>query len=472
MRTLRNLSWFLFAFVLTIWAGVASAQDYYYRVGPQAEIFYDAAPDGACIAYFATRGYTFDSARPISGSTSFNCLRKTAGSPQSVTNATRQQCTTLKPVWDQNAKVCKAPDEPPKCEAGVPGTGTWPAGKTGGPYPAGSVIDTGGCIAGCKIDVIEVLRCSSLPNGNDVCTWKYETTGTKCTPGDGSNPPVDPPSPDAPRTDVPPFDAPKGPCPRGSVQVGVNADGIPRCQGTGSEPKNPQPKPPTIEKEDTKDNGDGSSTTTKTTVTSNADGSKTTVTTTTVTASDGTKTTTEARDTTKAPSSGSPGKDDSKKDEEKYDLCKQNPNLTICKNSTVFGRCGEITCEGDAIGCATLRAAAAMQCTQDKERDDFSKQATIPAGNQIIGGADPLAAQIKAVLQGDEHDFSKPTIEDEGFLGAGACLAPITFTFSGKPITANFESVCKNIQPLRYVIMAAAYILVYLMVARSILGGQ
>ena len=82
-----------------------------------------------------------------------------------------------------------------------------------------------------------------------------------------------------------------------------------------------------------------------------------------------------------------------------------------------------------------------------------------------------MQGAIDSALKGTEIDLSKPALDATGFVGAGACLAPITMTVIGRPVTASFDSVCQNIQPLRYAIMACAYILVYLLVSRSILQG-
>jgi hypothetical protein len=242
------------------------------------------------------------------------------------------------------------------------------------------------------------------------------------------------------------------------------------CIGTGTDPKNKPPSPPKVETEKTETSEDGTKTTTKTETTKNSDGSETVVKTVTITKPDGTKEVSQDKTTTKTPSNA-PGKDDSKQDDEKYDLCKQNPHLTICQNSSVAGKCGEISCMGDAIQCATLRAAAAMQCQQQKDLEDLAKAPGLGLGNAIAQGSDPMQGAIENALKGTEIDLSKPSLDASGFVGAGACLAPITMTVVGRPVTASFDTVCQNIQPLRYAIMACAYILVYLLVSRSILQG-
>ena len=482
MRTIRNLAWFLLAFTLTFWAGLASAQtrDYYWRTGPNvAEYVSRSTPEASCQAYLAERSIPYGETRYVSN-TQYGCYRKTTGANQSVTVTTRQQCPTLKPAFDGDKNQCILPDDPPpRCD--VPqGTkfrftvyrgssaqdATDSDPKTRTPYPTSSPK--------CYLTgVPSVTRCYSTEKDgkrNYYCEYEGVSDGNPVAEGQG---PLEGPPPTAadPRVDHPPTEAPDGgSCPKGTVNAGLSASGIPMCIGSGTDPKNTPPAPPKIETEKTDTAEDGTKTTTKTETIKNADGTETTTTTVTIVKPDGTKLTNQDKTTTNKPD-GSPGKDDSTKEDEKYDLCKQNPNLTICQNSSVSGKCGEISCTGDAIQCATLRAAAAMQCQQQKDLEDLAKAPGLGLGNAIAQGSDPMQGAIDNALKGTEIDLSKPALDSSGFVGAGACLAPITMTVVGRPVTASFESVCQNIQPLRYAIMACAYILVYLLVSRSILQG-
>jgi len=243
------------------------------------------------------------------------------------------------------------------------------------------------------------------------------------------------------------------------------------CIGTGSNPKTPTTAPPKSVAEKNEQQADGSNKNTQTTTTTNSDGSTTTTTTITITKPDGTKQTSGNTVVSNNPS-GAPGKDESKQEDEKYDLCKQNPNLAICRNSSVSGSCGQIACSGDAIQCATLRAAAVMECRQKEDIDNLGKLPSTGLGNSILGGTDPSKGDIDNLMKGTEIDLSKPVLDASGFLGAGTCLAPMSFSVMGHTVEASFNAVCENVQPLRYVLMAIAYIVVYLMVSGAVIKGD
>lgn len=383
--------------------------------------------------------------------------------------ATNTAPDTSKPLDQQ----CSEPP-PPSCTKGQTGTGTW-YDSTGENYAAGdtTVITTGGCVNNCSVKMVKFYKCYQIPStGKNYCTYGWESTGGTCSAGSGSPAPESPaPSSDgATRKDLPPSNAPPGSkCPEGSVQGGVSADGVPICIGTGSDPKNAPPPQPKVQTEKTEATPDGGSKTTNTTTTTNADGSTTTVTMTTTTAPDGTKTVTVDKNTT-VNSSGGAGKDDSQREDEKYDLCKQNPMLTICRNSSVAGTCGQITCQGDAIQCATLRAAATMEC---KQREDEAKIKAMPStglGESILGGTDPMKEAIDGALKGTEVDMSQPALDDSGFVAA-QCLPDRSFVVAGRTIEVKFSKWCGVIEPLKYAVVACAWIVAYSIVARSVLGA-
>nr|GFD56653.1 hypothetical protein [Tanacetum cinerariifolium] len=91
--------------------------------------------------------------------------------------------------------------------------------------------------------------------------------------------------------------------------------------------------------------------------------------------------------------------------------------LAICKDSSVAGTCGEITCSGDAIQCATLRAAAALECRDKSDRDDLGKSPLVGSGDAILQGNDPMKGQIDAALKGDTVDMGGSSLDRNGFLG-------------------------------------------------------
>lgn len=335
-----------------------------------------------------------------------------------------------------------------------------------GPYSAPTNWD------GCKVNAEEMLVCRKYANtGNTYCMWQVRRTGERYTGGQTPNhpPPVaQPDTPSDPKTQSPKLTTPDGKCPVGTVQGGVDGSGVPICIGVGNTPNAP-PVPPKVETLPpvTVTNPDGSTTTTTTTKTTNPDGSVTTKTETSTTKPDGsvTKDTTMSTGNTPAGTQGQPSDPN-----DQLDLCKRNPMLTICRGSSVSGTCGEITCEGDAIQCATLRAAAKMQCQQQADIDELKASGLKTLGEGIVSGADPAQAALDAFKAGTEVDLSAPTLDQGGFV-SGSCLAPKTFSVMGRSVTVSFASVCEGIQPLRYAVLACAAILSYLIVARSVLGS-
>lgn len=281
------------------------------------------------------------------------------------------------------------------------------------------------------------------------CNYDMAQTGGSCTQG-GNTP--------SPEHDSPAgTSSGDGKCPPGTVPAGTSWSGMTSCVGDGkTDPKPPittTEKPPT-----TTPNPDGGSTTTSEKSTTNADGSTTTTTTTTVTNPDGSTSTTTTSDTKKPDgTSGEQDKPDS-------DLCKLNPSLTICKNSQVLGKCGEISCTGDAIQCATLRAAAAMECRQAADvkeltdSDAFKLGTAAAAGNDPQKGSFPSAANAALV--------SMPAMSTAGWLSGGALPADKSFTVQGKTIVVPLSKALAYLIVLRYALMVVA-----LLVSFRILSG-
>lgn len=336
---------------------------------------------------------------------------------------------------------------------------------------------------GCVVVPVEMMACHKSATGS-FCYWKIVRTGDKytgpandtsgggsqdATPPETTPPPVVPSPPIAPPPPTPDMCSTCRKCPAGTVQAGIGPDGVPMCVGTGTNPPPPPVPPPSTTKPPTTTTGaDGSTVVKQDTVQTNKDGSTTTTTTTTTTAPDGTKSVTVAANTT-AGTSGSPGKTDGNPQDDKYNLCKTNPTLSICRESSVSGTCGQITCTGDAIQCSTLRAAALMQCAQQKDIDDLTASPQNALGSSILSGADPMKGDIETMLKGEEIDLSNASLDESGFLGGGSCLPNRTITVLGKPVQVDFAQLCTNIQPLRAVIMACAFLAAYMLVSRSVL---
>lgn len=323
----------------------------------------------------------------------------------------------------------------------------------------------------CLVDADQMLDCRVDAVGK-YCWWQFHKNGNpymgdaQADPKDGSTVGDDSPeNPKDPTTQSPPFANKSAspqvcasciPCPAGSVQAGIDDKGVPLCVGSGTNPPQTTTPTTTTSPDVTTKNDDGSTTTIGTKTQQNADGSTTTTTTTTVVKADGTKTVSQGSSTSQT-SSGAVGKQDNPAADQS-NLCKQNPDLQICRNSSVSGTCGAIVCNGDAIQCATLRAASAMQCAQQADSDELKAAAHTALGKTMLSGADPMQADIDKNKAGTEVDVSTPgtSMDDAGFVGGGACLPDKTFTFMGKAVTVEFGALCERLGTFRAVVLALA----------------
>lgn len=390
-------------------------------------------------------------------------------------------CSGANPYYQPATGTCgpSAPPDPNACSDKNPMIRRYNYGPTG-PYVSPDHFGE------CKVIPQEMLACHKDVNGS-FCYWRIVRTGEKYTgtpqtnTGAGSNDASAPPTTPPPLVPSPPIKPPPPatpdicktcvPCPKGTVQAGIGPDGVPMCIGTGTNPPPAPVPPPTTTKPPTTTTGsDGSTVTKQDTVQQNKDGSTTTTTTTTTVAADGSKSVTVSASTSAA-TSGSPGRTDSNPQDDKYDLCKTNPTLSVCRESSVSGTCGEITCTGDAIQCATLRAAAAMQCKMKADEDALRDSPQRALGDQILSGADPMKGAIDAAMKGETVDFGANKLDQAGFLGGGSCIAPKTFNFFGKTHVMDFATACENAQPARFVILGLAFIVAYLIVSKSVLDS-
>lgn len=388
---------------------------------------------------------------------------------------------TSKPLADQ----CPTPPPTgPKCStpAGSKVSFTWPAGTSANPTartadvgttpPPGYPTSSPSCGLSGRASVD---NCYSKPTASGgkafFCTFTGTSNGVDAPVGTPGTSPAAAPGADSDPANAPPAPADaQGNCPGGTVQGGVDSGGTPICIGSGTNPTGAggkgaaaDAKPvTTVSSKATDAAGNEVETTKESTV--NSDGSTTTKTTVTTVAPDGTRSSSTTTET--GPElNGKAGKPDAGES----DMCKLHPELNVCRNSSVSGSCGTIACQGDAIQCATLRAAAAMQCAQEQDTAAVKSSASKALGDQILGGADPLKSQIDAAIKGTEIDLSKPQLDQSGFLGGGACLANRSISVLGQSVTMDFSGVCNSIQPLRAGIMACAFIVAYLIVSRSVL---
>ncbi|WP_426161644.1 hypothetical protein [Pseudoduganella sp. R-34] len=199
----------------------------------------------------------------------------------------------------------------------------------------------------------------------------------------------------------------------------------------------------------TRDNGDGSKTTTKTVETEGPDGSKSSTTTTTTGLTPGGK-------------QGQPDKPDD-------DFCRVHPELNMCRNSSVAGQCGQISCMGDAIQCATLREAATIQCRQKEEEDALKASPLHALGQAAANGNDPEKGTLPAPGNGQTVDVS--ALNADGWLGGGAPPEDVSVDFMGQSIAIPLSKGASALLVLRYALMVAAALVSFRILSGAVLGS-
>lgn len=483
MRSLKLFLWGFGAFLLTVYSGLAFSQttpDYYYiaismTVGGAVN---GGSHEAACSA-LAPRvtGYSYTRTQ-VNSVTAAYCFginpKINSGLASRYGNSERRQCSSTKPFYDPIQAICVSAIEAPPDKCDVPA----------GQKMTFSVKEGSSAIDGDMPDVLPPFPKSSdtcyydgLPelngcyhyfeNGrkNYACTYTATSNGIPVAKGQG--PQIAPPkeSTDQEPPNMPPKAAPDDKtCPRGTVNAGLSSSGIPMCVGQGTNPKNPPAAPPKVEVEKNEVMPDGSTQNTKSVTTKNADGSTTTVKTVTVTKSTGEKETTQEKNTTPTPG-GKPGKETENPVTESNNVCKQNPNLAMCKNSTVGGKCGETSCTGDAIQCATLRAAAILQCKAEKDELDLKASPLAAKGQSAMDGSDMEG------LPGPKNGLvvNVASMKSEGWLGNGAAFEDVSVNLRGQEILIPLSKWSSYLLPFRYMLMIIASLISYRILAGAVL---
>jgi len=452
----------------------ASAQDRYWQasIGSNTTSYAltaEAACSSAMDKNLANGGTgSFDSAQPVGAS--FACMvKRPSGSVFQGGNATLRVCPAQTPYFIGAVPAggtipCsgeKAPEVDP-CSDKNPFIRRWNGAGAPNHY------------SGCVVVPLEMMVCRKDSNG-PYCMWMVKRTGNRYTGPEGDGGGTDTPEkPSDPPVTSPPFEAPpaagdqsgKGPCPAGTVHAGMSQSGIPMCVGTGTTTP-AKAAPPKNEVDKTETLPDGSTQNTKTVTVTNSDGSTTKTTTTTITRTDGSKDTSQTASTSTTPS-GKPGSADRPVEDDKYDMCKTNPNLSICRESSVTGTCGQIQCMGDAVQCATLRATAAMQCSQEsadkeaRESKHFKDASAAAAGNDPMKDQLPTAANASVVEVGG--------LKQDGWLGDRAGIDDVAFTVLNRQFVIPFSEVSQYLLGLRYALMVVAGLLSFKTLRGAILS--
>jgi len=405
-------------------------------------------------------GWTFTTVTIVGDNGGCNGTKQpTYPNPREYMSIVKNTCLGSTPYFDKTTKKCVAKASPPpvSCEKGTKTSEYYesiangPPSNVGFPYCASSgcgilVNYVGGCVGG---------------GGVSACLFKGETTGTVCNALSANQQSTNwgmgketKPAGATARVDMPPTRAASdgAKCPTGSVQGGVDSSGIAICIGRGADPENAGSAPPVTTKAPvTTTNSDGSTTTKQDVVKTNADGSTTTTTTTTVKGADGSTSVSGETATSKTPA-GTDGKADTP---DKANLCKDNPTLSICQNSEVSGKCEETSCKGDAIQCATLRAAAAMQCKMKKDDEDLKAYSAYTLGAAAAAGNDPMSGTLPVPGKGEVVQMR--SIETAGWLGSGAYFKDKTIDLGdGKSLVLPLSKTADVLIALRYISMIVA----------------
>lgn len=425
------------------------------------------------------------------GSDKIQCTYKSSTRGSEYVNGGYYQCTQAKPYFNEPTGICSGDPDPPKCPAAgsekgvVDVTTEYTTGTQVGAavakviVPTGKLADVKFCSGGCVIQTNwdkfvasgsckQVLEKSANGYYRVYCKTPMDYQGSECKAGTSDSNPFTGAGGGYPEAgSIPSEPAEKntfdGKCPTGTTPGGVDPTGMTICIGDGkssNSSSSTETKPST-----TVTDSAGNTTKTEVTTQKNADGSTTTTTTKTVTKSDGTTTVDKTTETSNNASGGSGKKDvpDAQKD-----LCDKNPSLNICQNSQVMGKCGDITCTGDAIQCATARAAAAMQCKQKQDDDDLKASPLTALGASTVAGNDPLSGTLPT--KGNGGNVTMPSsLDNSGWLGGGAAFNDVTVSVQGKSITVPLSKATGYLVGLRYALMIVALLVSFRMLSGVIL---
>lgn len=483
MRSFKLFLWGFGAFLLTVYSGLAFSQtvpDYYYLAISMTTggAVNGASHDQAC-STLAPRvtGYSYTRTQ-VNAATAAYCFginpKVNSGLESRYGNSERRQCTAAKPFYDPMQSTCVSSIAPPPDKCDVPA----------GQKMTFSIKEGSSAVDGDTPDVLPPFPRSSpscyfdgLPELNGcyhyfengrkhyACTYTATSNGNAVAKGQGPETATPKETANQEPPDMPPKPAPDDKtCPKGTVNAGLSASGIPMCIGQGTDPKNKPAAPPTVEVEKNQVLPDGSNEHTKSVTTKNADGSTTTVKTVTITKSNGEKEVTQDKNTTNTPG-GKPGKETENPVVEQNNVCKQNPNLAMCKNSTVGGKCAETSCTGDAIQCATLRAAAILQCKAEKDEADLKGSSLNSKGQSAMEGKDMEG------LPGPKNGLvvKVDNMKAEGWLGNGAAFEDITVSLRGQEILVPLAKWSQYLLPFRYMLMIIASLISYRILAGAVL---
>lgn len=138
-------------------------------------------------------------------------------------------------------------------------------------------------------------------------------------------------------------------------------------------------------------------------------------------------------------------------------FCQQNPTLSICKEATWSGNCGENApkCTGDAVDCAVAAQTLAMKCalTESTAAGEF--------GLKLANGQDPDKALLPTKENATETDIQQVLADAEasgGSLGAGQCPQDKVVSVGSRSFTLPLSSVCPYLEVIGNLVVAASMV--------------
>ena len=320
----------------------------------------------------------------------------------SGTTCTRPDCVAPQ-VRDPATGICGAAP----CEVGATSsasryTGVFSSGTFGKTYGTHTPTPSTLCNGSCLGEIVSVNSCnSSDAAGTPIqCQYTIALNGSSCSGGNGAAPAGDP-------------------C-IGQGQIAGTLNGVPICSGTA---------PTNTDSKTTTTSPAGNSTTNNTTTTTcTGAGSCTTTTTTTTTSGGSGPGGTGPGSTTTAPT-------ETKKDLPKSAFCEENPNSSICKNSSFAGTCdAPPACDGDAVQCAQAKAAFELKCLAEKD-DDLQIYA-----RGVLSGSDPKAGEMPNPNNAEVVPLG--TL-DTSEIFSGGCPSNPTMTAFGHTYTFSLAPLCE-----------------------------
>lgn len=311
---------------------------------------------------------------------------------------------------------------------------------------SGTINMLPGCNRGCMGTVSGYPEFNRDSSGNWFTFGLASMTGSSCDPGDidSMNGEKDPTY--VPEEEPKMAEQPNGACPNG--QLG-DVNGVRVCMPFNA-------KKGTVE-EETKDNGDGTKTDTKTEV--ECKDGKCEVTKKSTTTNTSTNTTVNTTTTTTTV--------------DKSTFCRTNPTASVCKNEQgeeegagkFGGSCsGGFTCDGDALQCAIAKEQHKRNCEMSDnllKSDEYKEWQ-----KEKAKGWDGKSSLINGLEGNREHTISIDV--GDKFIGSGSCPSDQTIDLPfSTSFTIPFSAMCPWLRMLGQGFVIFAYIAGALIIVRK-----